>query len=110
MSHELRTPLNIILGTTQIFDNITALTEKQRHDLRLIHESGEHLLTLINDILDLSKIEAGKLFLEEKVVNFKDFLLLLEGMFEVAAQKKKLDFIIEHSHFLPVTIKIDEKD
>ncbi|PHV61088.1 MASE1 domain-containing protein [Cyanobacterium aponinum] len=109
MSHELRTPLNIILGTTQIFDNITALTEKQRHDLRLIHESGEHLLTLINDILDLSKIEAGKLFLEEKVVNFKDFLLLLEGMFEVAAQKKKLDFIIEHSHFLPVTIKIDEK-
>lgn len=47
--------------------------------------------------------------MEEKVVNFKDFLLLLEGMFEVAAQKKKLDFIIEHSHFLPVTIKIDEK-
>jgi len=109
MSHELRTPLNIILGTTQIFDNITALTEKQRHDLRIIHESGVHLLTLINDILDISKIEAGKLILEEKLINFQDFLVLLEGMFKVASQKKKLDFIIEHSDYLPQSIKVDEK-
>jgi len=68
MSHELRTPLNGILGYTQILKRDKTLTEKQKDGIDIIHRSSEHLLTLINDILDLSKIEAGKL--EINPINF----------------------------------------
>jgi PAS domain S-box-containing protein len=61
VSHELRTPLNGILGYTQILRRDTALTDKQRDGVRVIHESAEHLLAFINDVLDLSKIEAGRI-------------------------------------------------
>lgn len=74
MSHELRTPLNGILGYAQMLQQQRNLTDDQRHYLEIIHSSGSHLLTLINDILDLSKVEAGKMEIHPQAVRLPDFL------------------------------------
>ena len=73
VSHELRTPLNGILGYTQILRRDNGLTEKQREGVRVIHESADHLLALINDVLDLSKIEAGRIELHPADFDLPDF-------------------------------------
>ncbi len=92
MSHEIRTPLNAILGYTQIMEGASDLPEHHRRSLETIGDSGEHLLGLINDILDISKIEAG-----QEMLNSVDFDLLgmvngLGSMFEMRCQQKKLDW------------------
>ena len=74
MSHELRTPLNGILGYAQILLQARTLDDKQSRALNVIRQSGEHLLTLINDILDLAKIEAGKLELNRTAIPLAAFL------------------------------------
>ena len=74
MSHELRTPLNGILGYAQILKADSTLNDQQREGLEIIQRSGEHLLTLINDILDLSRIEAGKLELMRTEFHLSEFL------------------------------------
>jgi PAS domain S-box-containing protein len=109
MSHELRTPLNGILGYTQIFQRDKTLTPKQLDGINIIHRSGEYLLTLINDILDLSKIEAGKVELLPVDFDFNEFLLGLTELFQMRAQQKGIAFNYEPLSHLPVGIRADEK-
>ena len=110
MSHELRTPLNGILGYAQILKRDQHLSLAQTQAVEVIQESGEHLLTLINDILDISKIEARKLELHAADFQFLPFLDSIVGMFRIRAQQKKaLSFTFEKSTSLPPIIHADEK-
>ncbi len=110
VSHELRTPLNGILGYAQILARDGRLTQPQTNAVRIIHQSGEHLLTLINDILDLSKIEARKLELYPSDFRLPDFLEGIVGMFHIRAQQKEgVAFIYEQLTPLPPVIQADEK-
>lgn len=108
MSHELRTPLNGILGYTQILKKSANLTEQQRNGLEIIHHSGEHLLTLINDVLDLSKIEARKMELHPHEFHFSTFLKNLVQMFKVRT-RQDIAFIYEPIAPLPNFVWADEK-
>ncbi|MBN1888670.1 MAG: GAF domain-containing protein [Thermoflexales bacterium] len=109
MSHELRTPLNGILGYAQILKRGKDLTPLQKDGLNVIQQSGEHLLTLINDILDLSKIEAGKLELAPRDFKFLDFLNGVAGIIRVRAQDKGLGFALHDVPPLPETAHADDK-
>jgi predicted ATPase/signal transduction histidine kinase/DNA-binding NarL/FixJ family response regulator/tRNA A-37 threonylcarbamoyl transferase component Bud32 len=109
MSHELRTPLNGILGYTQIFQTDTSLTTQQRNGINIIHQCGEHLLTLINDILDISKIEARKMELYVQEFNLSAFL---EGVVEICrirAEHKGICLIYQPLYPLPKLIRADGK-
>lgn len=109
MSHELRTPLNGILGYAQILERSPTLAPKEIKGVSIIHQCGSHLLTLINDILDLSKIEARKL---ELYPNDFDLLLFLEGVVEICkikAEQKGLEFRCRFAENLPAGIHADEK-
>ena len=109
MSHELRTPLNGILGFAQILKWDPSLTEEQRSGVEVIHQSGEHLLMLINDILDLSKIEAQKIELQTTVFNFPEFLRTIEAIIRVKAEEADLSFVCHYPDSLPVEVLGDEK-
>lgn len=95
MSHELRTPLNGILGYAQIFSRDHTLTGDQQAGMQIIQRCGEHLLTMINDILDLSKIEAGKLELQPKDFRLPEFLKDLVDLFKMRATQKGIEFVYE---------------
>ena len=108
MSHELRTPLNALLGYSQILKQENGISEKQKDGLDIIHSSGEHLLTLINDILDLSKIEAGKMELTVSDFNLSEMFRNLIRLFQIRASEKNISFeYIEHSP-LPKFVQSDE--
>ncbi len=109
MSHELRTPLNGILGYAQILRNLPALPEKALSGLRIIHQSGEHLLTLINDILDLSKIEARKIEILPSEFRLHEFLRGPVGMFQIRAEQKGIGFEVSLDPALPESVHADEK-
>ncbi|OQW93851.1 MAG: hypothetical protein BWK79_08975 [Beggiatoa sp. IS2] len=109
MSHELRTPLNGILGYAQLLIHDTNLTEKQKNGIRIIQRSGEHLLTLINDILDLSKIEAGKLELNGGPFNLHQFLQDITDLFKMRATQKNIGLIYEALSDMPKEVYGDEK-
>jgi signal transduction histidine kinase/CheY-like chemotaxis protein len=109
MSHELRTPLNGILGYTQILSRSVTLSEKEQHGIHIIHQCGTHLLTLINDVLDLSKIEARKLDLDIEVIHLPSFLQDVAEICRVRADKKNIQFIYEVDENLPTAILADEK-
>lgn len=109
MSHELRTPLNGILGYTQILQRNHTTDEKQVAALNVIRQSGEHLLTLINDILDLAKIEANKLELICTQIHLTEFLRVITEIVGVKAEQKGLDFISDIDPDLPTVIQGDEK-
>ncbi len=109
MSHELRTPLNGILGYTQILKRDDNTTAKQQEGLDVIEKSGHHLLTLINDILDIAKIEARKLELELENVSFRALLNSVIGLMQLRAQEKELIFRYEIDPNLPLEIVADEK-
>ena len=108
MSHELRTPLNGILGFTQILQKEPNLTPTQYRHLDNIRQSGQHLLTLINDILDLSKIAAKKLKLQPQDFLFVDFLDNLAIFSEQSAQRKSLSFNYQLLSDLPKAVQGDE--
>lgn len=108
MSHELRTPLNAILGYTQIIKHDRTLNERQTRGLNIILNSGEHLLTLISDILDLSKIEARKVKLYPSVIHFSTFLETIEDIIRVRAELKNLSFKFETGSNLSSGIIADE--
>ncbi|RKZ45182.1 MAG: serine/threonine protein kinase [Candidatus Parabeggiatoa sp. nov. 3] len=109
MSHELRTPLNGILGYAQILKRGKDLDESQLSGLNTIYQSGNHLLTLINDILDLSKIEARKLELYPDTLHFGSFIESLSGIIRIRAEEKDVYFSYEAVGELPTGIKADEK-
>ncbi len=108
MSHELRTPLNSILGYTQIFAGDSTLTPQQQSGIRTMHRSGQHLLMLINDILDLSKIEADKMELVTSEFRLSAFLKGIEDIIRVRSQKKGLVFLCNLTNSLPISIEADE--
>jgi predicted ATPase/signal transduction histidine kinase/DNA-binding NarL/FixJ family response regulator/tRNA A-37 threonylcarbamoyl transferase component Bud32 len=109
MSHELRTPLNGILGYAQILKRGSNLEESQVNGLNTIYQSGNHLLTLINDILDLSKIEARKLELYPDILHFGSFIESLSSIIRMRAEQKDVYFCYEAVGELPTGIKADEK-
>ncbi|OCR00340.1 hybrid sensor histidine kinase/response regulator [Oscillatoriales cyanobacterium USR001] len=109
MSHELRTPLNGILGYAQILNRSKVIPEKERHGVNIIHQCGAHLLTLINDILDLSKIEARKLELTSKAIHFPSFLQGVVEICRVRSDQKDINFIYQPDPNLPIGIETDEK-
>jgi signal transduction histidine kinase/ligand-binding sensor domain-containing protein/ActR/RegA family two-component response regulator len=111
MSHELRTPLNAILGYAQILrrDQRQQLTNRQAAGLATIQESGQHLLDLINDILDLARVEAGKLTLYPVAVNLPLFLRGVADIISIKAEEKSLLFSNLASPDLPVAVNADEK-
>lgn len=107
MSHELRTPLNAIFGFTQLMQNGSNLTSEQQKNLNIIRNSGEHLLNLINDILNLSKIEAGQITVNNTDFNLAEMLLDIEEMFRIKAIEKALDLDLVMSPNLPQLIGSD---
>ncbi|MGC9502282.1 ATP-binding protein [Baaleninema sp.] len=109
MSHELRTPLNGILGYAQILKHKPDLDRTQKDGLNIIYHSGQHLLTLINDVLDLAKIEAGKIELYPQDVNFPEFLNNLVGVMRIAAHQKDIQLVFEKEKGLPLGVEVDEK-
>ena len=109
MSHELRTPLNGILGYAQILIRDKTITSKQREGLEIIRRSGEYLLTLINDILDLAKIEAGKIEFVPIDFNFDEFIQGINELFYIRAQQKGISFIYQSFSHLPLGVRCDEK-
>ena len=109
MSHELRTPLNSILGYTQILRREQTITPKQKKGLNIIHQNGEHLLTLINDVLDIAKIEARKLDIYPQLVHFPTLLQGVIEIIDIRAAQKGLEFYYLPGGNLPQNIYIDEK-
>ncbi len=109
MSHELRTPLNAILGFTQVMSRDSSLSHENIENLRIINRSGQHLLELINDVLDLSKIEAGIVALDESSFDLYQLLDTLEEMFQIKAETKNLQLKFSVESQVPQYIKTDEK-
>jgi len=107
MSHELRTPLNVILGFAQLLRTDLSLSAEQQEYIHIMQRSGDHLLRLINDILNLSKIEAGQSILESVSIDFLEFLTDLEVMFREIAHNRGLIFYLDLSTDLPLYIKTD---
>jgi PAS domain S-box-containing protein len=109
MSHELRTPLNGIMGYAQILQRSKVLNEEERSRIDVIYQCGSHLLTLINDILDLSKIEAQKVELMPTDFHFPAFLQGVAEMCRIRAELKGIHFHFPSSPELPIGIRADEK-
>ncbi|MBW4520971.1 MAG: PAS domain S-box protein [Scytolyngbya sp. HA4215-MV1] len=108
MSHELRTPLNAILGFAQLMERDPVLTARQRTSLATINRSGEHLLDLINDVLEMSKIEAGRIVLHPAPFDLHLLLNTLREMFQIRAEAKQLSLQFELAADLPQWIWTDE--
>ncbi|MEH2211866.1 ATP-binding protein [Nostoc sp.] len=109
MSHELRTPLNGILGYTQILQRTESLSEKGRKGVSIIYQCGSHLLTLINDVLDLSKIEARKLELYPVDFYLPAFIDSVTEISRIRAEQKVIAFHVQLDSDLPTGIHTDEK-
>ncbi|WP_284616857.1 ATP-binding protein [Aquabacterium humicola] len=109
MSHELRTPLNGILGFAQLLRLDPDTTERQRKGIGIIQSSGEHLLTLINDVLDLSRIEAGKLDLHPQRFSLPKLLKVVTDVIRVKAEEKSLLFHFRPAPDLPGGAVADDK-
>ncbi len=109
MSHELRTPLNGILGYTQILNRSIALSSREKHGVNVIHQCGTHLLTLIDDILDIAKIEARKLELTRQEVHLPSFLQNVVDICRIRADRQGIEFIYQLDPNLPIDIVTDQK-
>ena len=109
MSHELRTPLNAILGFTQIMQRDRTATRSQLENLNTINRSGEHLLALINDVLDMSKIEAGRISLNPVSFDLHRLLDTTEEMLEFKADAKGLQLLFDRHPDTPQYIRTDER-
>jgi signal transduction histidine kinase len=108
MSHELRTPLNAILGYAQLLRDST-LTDQQMTAVRTIHHSGEHLLTMITDILDIAKVEAGKLELLPAVFDIRTCVQTVGQMVRLRAEEKGLSFVVTVAADVPKDVIADQK-
>ena len=107
MSHELRTPLNAILGFSEMLGSDSNTSTDQQEKLGIINRSGEHLLKMINDVLDLSKIESGVVELEPELFDLPQTLKDISRMFEELARKSQLHFELEIDEDLPQFINAD---
>lgn len=108
MSHELRTPLNAILGFSGLMMRDTNLSTEQLSNLKSIGHSGEHLLDLINDVLEISKIEAGRIVLQSDNFDLYHLLFVIEEMFSFRARKMGLALIVERTGNVPQFVRADE--
>ncbi|MEW6491278.1 MAG: AAA family ATPase [Cyanobacteriota bacterium] len=108
MSHELRTPLNAILGFSQLMNRCLSLSSLHQEYLGIISRNGEHLLTLINQVLDLSKIEAGRATLNETNFDFHRLLNDIENMFQFQTESKGLQLLIERTPEVSQYLRTDE--
>ncbi len=108
MSHELRTPLNAILGFSQVMARNSSITQEQKEYIAIINRSGEHLLELINDVLSMSKIEAGQITINQSRFNLYNLLNSLREMLQLKANSKGLRLIFENIGNLPQYIETDE--
>jgi signal transduction histidine kinase/DNA-binding NarL/FixJ family response regulator len=108
MSHELRTPLNAILGFAQLMARDSNITPEQQEHLETIGRSGEHLLALINDVLELSKIEAGRAVLHEESFDLHRLLVGLEEMFRLRAADKGVSLLFEQAEDVPQYVRMDQ--
>lgn len=108
MSHELRTPLNAILGFSQLMTRDTTLSREQQKNLSIINRSGEHLLELINDVLEMSKIEAGRTTFNENSFDLHRLLHTLEEMLGLRVKSKGLQLVFERSPQVPQYVSTDE--
>ena len=109
ITHELRTPMNAILGFVQLMQRDSSLSSEQQEQLKIISHSGEHLMALINDVLEVSKIEAGRLILEQNNFDLHQMLKGIEEMLKIKAQAKNIDFEIQYSDRTPQYIQTDEQ-
>ncbi|KQR78378.1 histidine kinase [Burkholderia sp. Leaf177] len=109
MSHELRTPLNGILGYAQVLSRDTSLNERQRDGLGVIQRSGEHLLALINDVLDIARIEAGKVPFDIVAVPVAGLLNDIREIIGVKAEQKDLVFVCNAAPNAPEAVRADER-
>ncbi|MCA1430545.1 response regulator [Bradyrhizobium sp. NBAIM16] len=109
LSHELRSPLNAISGYAQLLEQDTSLGAKPRDQVRVVRRSADHLSGLIDGILDISKIEAGRLYLSRDEVRLSEFLDQLVGMFRLQAAAKGIDFVFRRPPTLPRVVYADEK-
>ncbi len=109
MSHELRTPLNAIIGFSRLMSHDFLLNTEQQEHLNIIHRSGNHLLELINDILELSKIEAGAVKLDEKIFDLYFLLNNIKELFQINLERKNIQFNIIVASNVPQYIYTDAK-
>ena len=109
MSHELRTPLNAILGFSQLMAHDTQLIPSQRENLSIINRSGEHLLELINDILEMAKIESGRSILNENSFDLHKLLNNLAQTLTLRTQTKDLQLAYDQASSVPQYIRADER-
>jgi signal transduction histidine kinase/CheY-like chemotaxis protein/purine-cytosine permease-like protein len=109
LSHELRTPLNVILGYAQLLQNDKNIPTEQQDNLSILHRNGEHLATMIEGLLEISKIEAGRLSLNSELVRLDLMLDQMVKMFSQQAESKGLKFYYHCPSNLPTTIRVDEK-
>ncbi|MBZ8180263.1 response regulator [Oscillatoria salina IIICB1] len=108
MSHELRSPLNAILGFCQLMARSATLGEEHKENVSIMNRSGEHLLTLINNVLDLSKIEAGRITLNETNFDLYNLLDELEDLFQFKAEDKRLNLVFKRTSNVPQYIQADK--
>ena len=108
MSHELRTPLNSIIGFTQLLERDASLQSQQQERIRIVNRSGEHLLTLINNILDISKIEAGKITLNESDFDLYALLDDVTMLFDLKTHRKGIKLLLEREPDVPQFVHADD--
>ena len=108
MSHELRTPLNAILGFAQLMNRDSSLTPQQQENTSIINRSGEHLLSLINNVLDISKIDSDRTILTENTFDLCEFLNTIQKMFQLKAEFKGLQILVECNSAIPQYLHADE--
>ncbi len=107
MSHEIRTPMNAVIGFSELLAK-SVTEKKQRSQVESIRSSGKNLLKIINDILDLSKIEAGKIKIESMPVNLTRLLNEVENIFTQKVKEKRIHFAIEYESMIPKMLLLDE--
>jgi signal transduction histidine kinase/CheY-like chemotaxis protein/purine-cytosine permease-like protein len=109
VSHELRTPLNSILGYAQILEYDLSIPPQRRDALTVIRRSGEHLVSLIDGLLDIAKIESGKLTLDNSEIRLPEFLAQIASMFRLQARSKGIEFVYEQLGTPPAVVRVDKK-